>query len=304
MKISNSEIQTFKRCKRKWWLEYYRNLRQPEKQTGALALGTRVHLALATYYSPGGSVEEANKVLLQTIEEDRLKITDLDELADFDKEVKLACTMVAGYWEWVAESGVDTDLTVLEAESEIEAEINVGGTPIRLVGKRDAIGLETGTGTEIPVLIDHKTCQNFADPLMDLNEQARMYLLLQRLNGSGAIQNVYWNLLRKVLRSARATPPFYHREKLYVSDAELRLFYERIHGEVRDLLRLRNDLDGGANHQSVCYPSPTSSCRYDCQYRLVCPSIDADPYFEELLNSVYQTGDPYARYSSEEKTIA
>lgn len=305
MKVSNSEIQTFKRCKRKWWLEYYRRLKPAEKQTGPLALGTRVHLALGAYYTPNGTVGMALGMLSASLEEDLAKIDpyEVDERAKFEKEAKLAKIMVEGYFEWAAETGVDADLVILEAESEIEAEINVDGTLIRLVGKRDAIGLDLRVGTEIPVLVDHKTCQSFNDPMLDLNEQARTYLLLQRLNGSGAVQNVYWNLLRKVLRTARAAPPFYKRESLYVSDAELRLFYERIHGEIRDVLRLRRDLDSGLSHRSVAYPSPARSCSYECPYRIACPMIDADPHFEEFITNQYNEGDPYARYTEEKGEI-
>ena len=48
--LSNSEIQVFKDCRRKWWLNYYRRLMPRKKDyTGALALGSRIHEAPASF---------------------------------------------------------------------------------------------------------------------------------------------------------------------------------------------------------------------------------------------------------------
>ena len=65
IRISNSEIQTFKDCRRKWWLSYYRRLRpRTESKTGALALGSRIHQALDDYYSKGIPLLEAHSALI------------------------------------------------------------------------------------------------------------------------------------------------------------------------------------------------------------------------------------------------
>ena len=46
--LSNSEIQVFKDCRRKWWLNYYRRLQPKKKEfTGALALGSRIQIGRA-----------------------------------------------------------------------------------------------------------------------------------------------------------------------------------------------------------------------------------------------------------------
>ena len=67
VRISNSEIQTFKDCRRKWWLTYYRRL-QPKYRdsTGALALGTRIHAALDDYYANGTPLLQSHSNLLNT----------------------------------------------------------------------------------------------------------------------------------------------------------------------------------------------------------------------------------------------
>ena len=54
IQITNSEVSTFKGCRRRWYLGYYRRLKPKTKDyTGPLALGSRVHRALELYYSTG-----------------------------------------------------------------------------------------------------------------------------------------------------------------------------------------------------------------------------------------------------------
>lgn len=300
LKISNSELGCFRDCRRKWYLQYYRGLQSPEKLSGALAIGTNVHIALATYYSPKGSKGLALGVLSSIYEEAKENASEI-EIIDVEKDAKLARIMVEGYFDWLETEGVDGSLEVVEPEAEIEYPIEINGTSVRLVGKRDVIAVNTDTG--INTLIDHKTCASFNDPALDLNEQSRMYLLLQRLNGSTVVQNCIWNLLRKVQRTARAEPPFYKREDIYVGEQELRFFFERVTGIVRDILNVREALDAGGSHRSVCYPRPSRDCSWKCSFRIVCPMIDADPHVEEFIKISYKEGDPYARYSDSKGTI-
>jgi hypothetical protein len=294
MKFSNSEATTFRDCRRKWFLEYYKKFKRPEEKTGALALGTNIHASLAAYYTPGGSKGLAFGVLSAIYEEAR-EGADVVLLALIDKDYKLAKIMVEGYFDWVEETGVDSDLEITHAEAEIEHTIKVSGTPIRLVGKRDVIGVHRSTG--ISTLIDHKTCQSLTDPALDLNEQSRTYLLLQRLNGSTGLQNCTWNLLRKVQRTAKATPPFYAREDIYVSEDELRRFYVRVYGIIRDVLDVRAKLDAGESHYSVCYPRPSRDCSWKCSYRTLCPLLDSEgDRALTYLEDNYVPTDPYERY--------
>lgn len=296
IQVSNSELTCFRDCRRKWFLEYYKCYQSAEKRTGALALGTNIHAALATYYSPNGNKGLALGVLNTIYEEARENCGEF-ELTEIEKDAKLTRIMVEGYFEWLEETGADANLQIIEPEAEISYETKVEEVPVIIRGKRDVIAVNTDTG--INTLIDHKTCQSFNDPALDLNEQSRMYLLLQRLNGSTVVQNCIWNLLRKVQRTARAEPPFYKREEIYVSEDELRRFYVRIHGIIRDIIHVRRRLDSGESHYSVCYPRPSRDCSWKCSFRLVCPLLDSEgEKAEEFLLNQYSIGDPYARYET------
>lgn len=294
IKASNSELQCFKDCRRRWYLDYYRGLKTEEKHTGALALGTNVHTSLATFYSPKGNKGLALGVISSIYEEARENCSEI-EVAQLEKDYKMARTIVEGYFEWLEETGADSNLEIIEPEAELHHDLEILGEVVRLMGKRDVIAVDTSTG--IATLIDHKTCATFNDPVLDLNEQSRMYLLLQRLNGSTVVQNCIWNLLRKVLRTARAEPPFYKRESIYVGEQDLRYFYERVVGTLRDIVSVRRALDEGGSHRSHCYPRPSGDCSWKCSYRTVCPMMDADPHVEEFIKITYKEGDPYARYT-------
>jgi hypothetical protein len=205
--------------------------------------------------------------------------------------------MLEGYFDWAEETGSDAHLIIEESEAEIEYQIDVQGVPVTIMGKRDLIARNALTGTA--ALLDHKTCQSFNDNMMDLNEQVRMYLLLQRLVGSTEVQEAIWNKLRKVKRTARAEPPFYLREQIYVSEEELRRFFVRIRGVIRDVLETEARLEAGEDPYEVCYPRPSADCSWKCPFRKACPLMDQDPdAAKQMLSDLFEVTDPYDRYES------
>jgi CRISPR/Cas system-associated exonuclease Cas4 (RecB family) len=104
VRISNSEIQTFKDCRRKWWLTYYRRLKPKNaNMTGALALGSRIHEALDMYYSQDIPLLEAHAQLL---EKDRqILIESFSDVSELESEGELGRIMLEGYLQWVAIDG-------------------------------------------------------------------------------------------------------------------------------------------------------------------------------------------------------
>jgi len=90
IRISNSEIQTFKDCRRRWWFTYYRRL-QPkmENYTGALALGSRIHEALDQYYSTGIPLLDAHSNLvakdMKTLTDQYRDTTELETEAELGR---------------------------------------------------------------------------------------------------------------------------------------------------------------------------------------------------------------------------
>jgi len=306
--ISNSEIQTFKRCKRKWWLAYYRELKLKSPDvTGPRALGTRIHLALSAFYSIAH--EDPMEVLESTITFDRKILsegTDVDALLDLEKEADLARAMLEGYLQWVEENGADEGLEIIGNEEVVEVPFGTFlGVVVVLVGKMDIRIRRIIDHARL--FLDHKTVPNFTTPTktLHLDEQMLYYHLLEYLSfladGVPANEVEYaaggiYNMLRKVKRTATATPPFYSRVEVRHNIHELRSFYIRVFGEVTAIMELRAALDGGANPQQVAFPTPKGDCSWDCDFIAVCPMFDDGSAAEELLTSYYEQGDPHDHY--------
>ena len=292
MLISNSEIQCFKHCKRKWWLSYYRGLQKVETE-GPLALGTRVHLALSHYYSPNGTADMAFFAYNSSISEDAYKSLDP---VKFEKEAKLGLVMLEGYFEWVAETGADSGLEIIEAESEIEYRFQIWGEWVTLLAKRDLIGIDHNYG-ERKFFMDHKTCQSLENPLLDLDEQVLTYAMIENLvHPEDPVNFAFWNMLRKVLRTSRSNPPYYSREPLEISKTMLRNHWNKMVGVIGDIMETRKKLDLGVDPRQACYPTVSSRCNWGCHFRQVCPMFDDDSYAEEYLQLNYTKSEPYSRY--------
>ena len=137
IKISNSEIQTYKDCKRKWWLTYYRELGLVvEDLTGARKLGTNVHTVLGDWYKDGA--DPVNGII--TIYAEQIKAVEAagQDAAKLRKDADLTLAMVEGYLQWVDETGQDIDLELVGTEQVIEYPIEVVGHEVLLRGKLDA----------------------------------------------------------------------------------------------------------------------------------------------------------------------
>ena len=110
--LSNSEIQVFKDCRRKWCLGYYRRLQPKQKQfTGALALGSRIHEALDIHYSTGKDLLEAHAELVKR--DIDLLVAEYRDTYDLEAEAELGRIMLEGYQEWMATSRLDALLANL-----------------------------------------------------------------------------------------------------------------------------------------------------------------------------------------------
>lgn len=292
MLISNSEIQCWKHCRRRWYHEYVLGLKKDEVE-GPLGLGSRVHAALAAYYTPGGTVQDAFYEYDASLSADSAHVVHPEQ---FEKDARLGRVMLEGYFDWVEESGVDSGLEIISAESEIEYRFQVWGEWVTFLAKRDVIGIDHNfSGRRF--FLDHKTCQSLQNPLLDLDEQVLSYAMLESLiHPDEPVNFALWNMLKKVLRTGRATPPFYDRVPLEISKTMLRHHWNKTVGVIGDIIEVRRKLEAGVDHRQVCYTSPSSRCSWGCQYRQVCPMIDDGSYYEEYLNQLYVKRDPYSRY--------
>lgn len=306
-RVSNSEVQTFKRCRRKWWLTYVRGLRSTyESPFGARATGTRGHAALAAYYRPDGeermSPRDALEVIISTERDQLLALPDVTDevMAKFNRDVELERVIIEGYVEWLSTTGADAEYVVIGSERYLEAELpEVPNT--RIIARLDARVVRRYDNARL--FIDHKFVASIpgAVRLLPLNEQMQWYVLLEELqsdrDSTQRVGGALYNMLRRCKRSATAKPPFYQRVEVHHSPVNIASFRRRLVGTLVDMQLRRDELTSGErSHQDVVYPTPTRDCLWDCPFLKICTMFDDGSRVEDAILDHYVVGDPYSYY--------
>lgn len=319
--FSNSEIQTFKDCRRKWWLAWYRQLKPRfESPTGALAIGDRIHRALRLYYVPTGLtrvdprtalerlIAEDWTVLANALADEPEKLLSIQK--KFNDEATLERAMIEGYTQWLGETGADSELDVISSEQYLEVDLTKDVKPYfadsthetyRIIGKLDVRVKRRRDGVRL--FIDHKSLAEFntVRQTVPLDEQMLHYFLLEWLStvdGEERCDGALYNMLRKVKRTGAAKPPFYDRIEVHHNQRELESYKRRLLATIGDILEVESLLNAGTEHLDVAYPRPTRDCRWKCQFFSVCPMFDDGSRAEDMLKQWFVKSDPLAYYQT------
>jgi RecB family exonuclease len=303
IRISNSEIQTFKDCRRRWWFTYYRRLKPKlQNYTGALALGSRIHEALDQYYT-SGMERDLIEIHAELVKADMKILNDeYRDTTELETEAELGRVMLEGYLEWVALEGIDAELEMISTEEIIERPMLDG--KVTLQGKIDMRVRRKIDG--VRMFRDFKTVGgSFADfgSIAHMNEQVLTYMVLeeaQNKDGERSEGGIF-TMLRKVKRGAYAKPPFYDQIEVRHNKFALRSFYQRLEGVLEDMMRVREGLDEGESHYKLAYPKPSRDCKWKCQFFAICPLVDDGSAAEAAINDAFESSDPYGYYGIEEK---
>lgn len=310
--ISNSELQTFKRCRRKWWLGWYRHLRMKmDRPAGARAIGTWVHLALAQYYVPDGTTRtdprealervllEVNTVVTQYAGE-LVRASDDGGFSaeaivqDFKKDADMARAMVEGYVQWLEDTGADSGLTVMSSEQMIAAPFDkvTHNEDVYVVGKLDVRARRNIDGARM--FLDHKTVASIdrAQKMLHMNEQMLHYKLLEQLQPESAIEGeltggALYNMLRKVKRTGNAKPPFFQRVEVQHNNHEVEAYVMHLTSTANDMLQAERSLREGMPSQYIAPPSPRDDCTWSCDFYHVCPLFDDGSRAEDMVANYY-----------------
>ena len=298
--FSNSLLQTFKACRRKWYLGYYQQLTvkpSRRKPVGYAELGTRVHLALEAYY---GYALDPLSVLEKVYQWAVQEYPNWAE--ELDKEHDWARTMVEGYLPWAESTGVDAGLTIVATERIVSRETSApDGRPIALVGKLDQLIRREWDGVVLGR--DWKTVGTLskADKLLR-DEQMRFYTLLQNLDaqehGTDRSGGMLYTMLLRSKRTARAKGPFYEQVEVNFNRHDLNSMWLRTLETAQDILNVSDRLDNGEDHKRVAYPNPGTHCDW-CPFVKVCHLADDGSRFEDALAGEYTQADPFAYYGNE-----
>lgn len=308
--VSNSEIQTWKMCRRKWYFTYYRELglrRSDSEFVGARSLGTRVHLTLDALYS-----EDVNAIeFLNTLyEEDAALLSAYgreDEVIDLRKEQDLGRAMIEGFLMWREEEGIDEGMRLVGAEQVVQVPSGIENISLR--GKLDQRWYRERDGARL--FRDWKTVAELTTPvkLLPLDEQMKFYHLLEYLDSldktGGEPQwrtdaHMY-TMLRKVKRTNTAKPPFYAQVENGHNMSELRSMWQRVHKVLAEIMDARIALMNQGDHKYVTPPTPGRHCTWSCDFYSVCPMTDDGSNWEGLLAEYYTHVDPHERYAAQDQ---
>lgn len=313
---SNSAVRTFKRCRRKWWLSWYRGLTaKVESPTGALAIGQRIHRTLREWYVPEGIKRTDPRDALEffiTVDwtavsqwyEGQQQEVPLELRRKFAAEADLERAMIEGYVQWLEAEAEDADLEVVAPETYLEVDITdqliSAKRPTKVIGKLDV--RVKRRRDRVRRFIDTKTVSNFTTSvrILPLDEQMLTYHLLEFLStkeGEERCDAALYNMLRKVKRTARAEPPFYKRVTVHHNQHELDAFKERLLSTIEDMHIASEALDDGQSVNRWAYPNPTKDCAWDCPFFQICPMFDDGSRVEEMIEQYFQVSDPLSYYT-------
>lgn len=305
LRLTNSETRAFRRCRRKWWLSYHRGLtsRTSDAPLAPRQVGTRVHDALAAYYEHGTDPVKA----VQDGHQARLLEAGALREKEVIRETALCEAMVAGYLDWLAETGADSEMEIVGAERAAEAPLG-GGAPegATLLAKLDAVVDHKPTGQKLA--FEFKTVADLSTPLtlLRIDSQFRtehlVRFLLQLRDGADAEQaiqdcsGVLWRGLRRVKRTAAAKPPFYREEIVRHNIEELRNHWRHVVATAIEIDRAQAELEAGRDPHLVAPPSPDKDCKWSCDFFALCPMFDDGSRVEEALAANFEVRDPLERY--------
>lgn len=320
IRLTNSEMSTFRLCRRDWYLRYYREF-VPIVGPAAgspLSIGTAFHDALASYYDQFTQAGEALRsgkpaiapvhfvgpVYARAIENEPHRQIELEN------EQELVTLMLDGYGEWLESEAADADLRVLAPETMLEKPLVVGadGSVLAtLLSKIDARVEKLSTGERLA--LEHKTCQSLkqALPLLQCDTQLLTEHLLEMLDirdrgasvedASLRAQGVLYNMSRKVKRTASAKPPFYGREQVVHNVQELRSHWAHCQSTALQILDCRARLDAGESHQLVCPPSPSRELTWKSGFFKYYVLMNDGSDWERAVLDEYKVGDALERYA-------
>lgn len=315
-RVSQSEMKTFLRCRRKWYLSEFRRLApKGNDPSGPLKSGSRVHVGLEAFYTPGQDpLDELKKAQDHDWGQYTASLVMIGDAPDqgtveaFTKDCELERIMVEGYGEWIAETGADADLEFIATEEIVSVRgdrvfpvlARKYGKPFEIVGKLDARVRRNMDGKRL--FVDHKTAQSItmALPMLQTDPQMLHYHWLESWTQDGAwTDGAIYNVLKKVKRTKAAKPPFYARYEIHHNDREIGSYEARLHEIISSMFRVEALLEVASPEAAaqIAYPNPTRDCSWDCPFFTVCPMFDDGSRVEHALRDGFRERDPLARYS-------
>ena len=281
--ISWTELSTFSRCKRQWYLKYHEGYKL-RKEYGDVAreTGTLFHRLIAHYYDPD-SMEEPLQELLP-----KLDMLEADERSNAQKSIDMSKRMFDNYMTWLLEEKADEHIQIDEVEKKLDVEDASSifdCDKVKLLGYVDAVGKDTRTG--LPILMEHKTTNNaytswLGNTLLTLKWQAKFYALL--LSDKSEEIDIIFNVARRVKAYGKVTLPIFWRYRILFGKREMEYARDVFSQRIRELLEFEQTVSN-----VTAYANPAMHCSY-CDFKTVCNALDEGRGSQKnLLTTFYTT---------------
>lgn len=299
--ITHSDISNFLTCRRKWHWDYVLDFRSPEKLTGPLALGSRVHAALEALYlnetdDPVAWIDQRGRDDLAAIEiNPDAKPWDLDQHYE---DMILGRNAITSYMQWLEETNADANYRTVSVEERVEVPILDGRVILR--GKVDLLKEDIASG--LVCTDDFKTYAR-DDGLRDQLERSYqhwVYLIaMQHVYPERIVECAQYTVIRKVKKLPTTPPksPLVQRFTVPATRRAIGAKRKQIERIATEMVNLR-----GKQDPAVFYPSPGQACRW-CDYKSPCDLADEAPEsaLALLSSGVYVSGTRYDRYKTRDE---
>jgi len=302
-RFTNSELTTWRRCRRKWWLAHWRKL-APKTQHLNLnrETGTIVHDVLAHAYNNAWEIDIKAAVAYSTYAmQENAHDPECEICIKTTNEItELSILMVEGYKQWLAEEGADSDYEFIAQEEAVSYVPEGWPWDVELLGLIDSKFKRISDSASL--FRDHKTVQNFTDlpKTAHLDTQFKFYHMLERATSKERTDGIELNMLKRVKRTSRAKPPFYKRHEVRHDDSTMESFWYQVFETVSDIMKTEDRLSRANTEgkpENFMYPTPTKDCSWDCDFFPVCPMFDSGEDAEDFLATAYIEIDPLVRYA-------
>ena len=291
--LTHSEMSNFRRCRKQW--DYsYRQLIKPRCDMPPLFLGSKVHDALAAFYS-GIAIAvcmqqflERTTARISKLKEDNLVgsqgLQYLQEAADLGAAMLTAYFAFAVKYDSWQVSKAETGAPLIELAMSAMLPTPAGNVSNKFeyAGKLDGVATVAGAG---PYLLEHKTARMWSETDMDLlplDMQTLGYAWLYWQNFKvmpvGIIYNV---MIKSQLRlgkketpeefTARRLADYAERPEFYFRRAVVAFDPETVIGFGDVLYDIAKDM---SPHPRIYRNVGKMSCGFGCSYRQLCTSYD------------------------------
>jgi hypothetical protein len=276
--LTNSQIETYQRCRRQHWWEYVHRLVPNElpNPLKASELGTRVHKFCERYYSG-----EKSSDLIEELQSSIDAIANVTPDSDAHKAAIIVLSVFEGYIDWLADTGADQGIGVIAAES-VHTRTMPEFPDVIFAG---TIDLETEES-----IVDLKTCKvPFNTKIKTLRRSRQLVGYAWLLEPKRYVNQMKFRIMKQSTRSERTEGPYYTEETLPITRARLR--NHEVH-----LRELVPQIQEQYTRTTLPAPTPAEHCSWICPFYLVCDAADQGEDYEQLIKDDFHQGDPDERY--------